>query len=80
LSPQEEQDYITEQQLVKSGYSGKANPAAGTEVWTAHPGAQVQMAVGFSILPAQDLGLPKPRPVSPTVTTTVLTKRRELGL
>lgn len=33
------------------------------------------MALGFSILPAQDLGLPKPRPIPPTVATAVLTRR-----
>lgn len=73
-------DYITEQQLVKLGCRSKTKPAAETEVWTAHPGIRVQMALGFSILPAQELGLLKPRPVPPTVATTVLTMRGELGL
>lgn len=60
----------TEQQLVEFGCRSKTDPVAGTEFWTAHPGVQVQMGLGLSSLPAQDLGLP--RPVPPTIATTVL--------
>lgn len=69
-------DYITQQWLVKSGYRSKT----GTEVWTTHFDGWVQMALGFSTLPAQDSGLLKPSPILPTVATTVLKMRCELGL
>lgn len=65
----------TEQQLVKFGYRSKTDPVTGTEFWTAHPGIQVQSTLGLSSLPAQDLGLPGPRTIPPTVAIIVLAMR-----